>query len=400
LILRNIRYLDAMTISIKSAPLLLLRQPAAGKCPALTGIRGIAACWVVGFHAATNLSGALGGFPARDTIVLRSGFLAVDLFFMLSGFVLALGYSPRFSQDRASALRDFVIGRLFRILPLNSTMLLLLLLLSSALPGPVWSNEPLTVTGFLAAMALVQAWGLLSLTTGVSATSWNFPAWSLSAEWAAYVLFPIVLAAGGAVNRASMAFAAAIAALLVLGILMTTVGGGTLEHSWMLGLPRCFLQFFAGACLWRAFDLGLFRRVSADAILLCGLFTIAIVVLVAPAELLAPFGFGALILACAMGSPIAAQLFATRTALFLGEISFSIYLSHAIILSGSALVAGSLSLADMSIFTRMIFLALTGLLIIGASALSWRVVERPCQAAGRTCQRRIGRRTAAGRVAG
>lgn len=43
------------------------------KLPALTGIRGIAACWVVGFHIATNLDSALGGFPGRGTIVLRSG---------------------------------------------------------------------------------------------------------------------------------------------------------------------------------------------------------------------------------------------------------------------------------------------------------------------------------------
>src|SRR4030081_1862501 len=61
----------------------------------LTGIRGAAAVWVVAFHA-YPLVGSLFGWPERwRVLVVRDGFLAVDLFFVLSGFVLSVAYNER-----------------------------------------------------------------------------------------------------------------------------------------------------------------------------------------------------------------------------------------------------------------------------------------------------------------
>lgn len=363
-------------------------KPDAGKLLALTGIRGIAACWVVGFHLSTNLQQALGGLPARGTIILRSGYLAVDLFFMLSGFILAYRYGPRLAVDRTEALRDFCVGRVFRILPLNWAMLIILLILSTAMPSPVWSSEPLTMASFWASMALVQAWGFSN------ATAWNFPAWSLSTEWAAYALFPAMLLVGEKVRGARSAFAAGAGALLALSALMIAVGDSTLDHSWLLGLPRCFLQFFAGVCFWRAFDRGLFDRRHADTLVLAGLVGLLVVIVLPAADLLAPFAFGALILSCALGSSIAAALFANRTAMFLGEISFSIYLSHAIIISCGVLLAFSLGLANASEAVRLVFLSGICAAILGVSFLSWKMIERPSQVAGRRFQNHLDRQSA------
>lgn len=376
-----IQHLASEHESRQAQPAITVPQP--GRMPALTGIRGIAACWVVGYHISTNLAGPLGNFPGRDTLVLRNGYLAVDLFFMLSGFVLAHSYFPRFGTSRMAAVPDFAIGRLFRILPLNWAMLVALLALSRALPSTAWSNEPMTAASFAASMALVQAWGFSS------ATSWNFPAWSLSAEWAAYTLFPLLLLVGRQSQNASLALAAGAAALIFLCAMMIGFGNASLDHSWLLGLPRCFLQFVAGACFWRAFDLGRFNDRHADATLVIGLAGLAAVIVFVRAELVAPFAFAAIIIACACRSRAAAKLFGNRPVLFLGEISFSIYLSHGIILSGAVILARSLGLANEPLLPRLFFMGAVVLAILGVSTLSWRYIELPGQRAGRRLQRRL-----------
>jgi peptidoglycan/LPS O-acetylase OafA/YrhL len=84
----------------------------------------------------------------------------------------------------------------------------------------------------------------------------------------------------------------------------------------------------------------------------------------------------------------------------LGDISFSIYLSHAIILSGAALLAVSLRLDHGSLFARTIFLIVVCAASLGVSYLAWQAIERPGQAAGRAWQRRLARRPATGELVG
>jgi peptidoglycan/LPS O-acetylase OafA/YrhL len=119
------------------------------------------------------------------------GLRGVDLFFMLSGFVLALNYldeiGPRL--DAAKAGR-FLWLRLARIWPLYMTVLVVTGF-SIVARDRLWGSasvEKLSPSSFLEQLFMVQLWS----SPQVGGTSWAGPAWSLSAEWLAYLCFPLL----------------------------------------------------------------------------------------------------------------------------------------------------------------------------------------------------------------
>ena len=145
----------------------------------LTGIRGIAACYVMLYHYSV---GSLQGPALR---VLQHGYLSVDLFFVLSGFVMAMTYGSSFRQ--APTLRgymDFLQKRLARVYPLYIviTVSAALLIHARAMEG-VWPTVSIVTANAL----LVQAWGFTASLCG--------PSWSISTEFAAYLFFPFIVGA-------------------------------------------------------------------------------------------------------------------------------------------------------------------------------------------------------------
>ena len=83
----------------------------------LTGIRGYAAIWVVLYHMRGGLDILLQGHDSIRSIV-SVGFLGVDLFAVLSGFIISLTYAERLSQPSRNAILSFLWLRLARIYPL------------------------------------------------------------------------------------------------------------------------------------------------------------------------------------------------------------------------------------------------------------------------------------------
>ena len=145
----------------------------------LTGARGIAAWAVVLYHLRQSIE----GLPAPVEAVFAKGYLAVDFFFLLSGFVIWLAWHDRI----AGAAPRFWQKRIARIVPLHLAMLafavaLALLAAARGRPDPAfpWAELPLH-------LLLVQAWGT------IGALHWNDPAWSISAELAAYLLVPLLI---------------------------------------------------------------------------------------------------------------------------------------------------------------------------------------------------------------
>lgn len=101
--------------------------------PALTGIRGIAAIWVVIFHLSQSFHGNLGFNDS--TPLISTGFLGVDLFFILSGAVMYHVHAKDFDQYRFSAHLQFLKLRLARIYPLHLFCLFLLATALAFLPN-------------------------------------------------------------------------------------------------------------------------------------------------------------------------------------------------------------------------------------------------------------------------
>ena len=191
----------------------------------LDGVRGVAAIMVLILHGAMT-------FP--------NAFLMVDLFFMLSGFVLAHGYGERI--DSWHGKRRFVIGRLIRIYPLYLVGCMIALPAATGMAIFGWNYFNLPVLG----LAVVTAPFFIMLPYDGYTIPLNPPGWSLAFELIANALF---LVTGMRMRRILLIIP--ISALLLLWGMHLYEGGVTGWHSFWGVFPRTFFSFFTGVVLYR-----------------------------------------------------------------------------------------------------------------------------------------------------
>jgi peptidoglycan/LPS O-acetylase OafA/YrhL len=296
---------------------------------ALTGIRGLAAAWVLVFHLRGLLLAFFPGLEAFDGLI-SSGYLGVDLFFVLSGFVLTYNYKKWFMRFDPTSYLQFVFMRLARIYPVH-------LVVTAACVGGVlvarriganFGNPPehFTPEDLIRHLMLVHAWG------GADPHSWNFPSWSISAEWAAYLMFP-ALALG--LNRvAKHVWFLPLAMVAYAAMLGTIVAlyGPTLDLTMEGGLLRISGSFAAGCfgCCW--FQANPARSSFADRLALAiGLALIVTCYLSSSPPLWIVYLFGALVLALAKAEgPVSAWL-SSPAATYAGRVSYALYMVHALV---------------------------------------------------------------------
>ncbi|WP_425228189.1 acyltransferase family protein [Sphingomonas sp.] len=316
----------------------------------LTGARGVAAWAVVLYHVRLSVL----GLPPPVVAVLAKGYLAVDFFFLLSGFVIWLAWHDRAA---ASPLR-FWQKRVARIWPLHAAMLAFAALLAIvlALRGPTDSAFPWPALPLH--LLLVQAWG------SAATLRWNIPAWSISAELAAYLLFPLLTRL---VNRRRWpAPALLFAAAAILAILPLAMGFGSLGRDiGRFGVLRCLCEFTAGTIIATLYR----RGGGARAPLAVGLICLVAWSLGAPETLAVPLAFAALLLALARSRAV---LLASRPVHWLGSISYATYLAHFLLWK-----AMRLPLAPGPQHWTVIAAYL--LLVLFASHLLYRWLELPAQ---------------------
>jgi peptidoglycan/LPS O-acetylase OafA/YrhL len=340
--------------------------------PALTGIRGLAAWFVVLYHVRL---GPLPYLPGWANLALAKGYLAVDLFFMLSGFVLWLNYSDRLRRDGMKAVPKYLARRVARVWPLHLFMLALTVVFAAGLAATgklnpdhyPWAELPLHVL-------LVHNWGF------THALTWNDPSWSISGEAAAYLIFPLIVVAGDWRSRSP---AWAIAGLLLLALLLAAVmgwnGAFILDRDIpRFGLLRAATEFSMGTilcALWRRWCPAPRRTAALAAALMAGAVLLAFAA-AAPETLVVPLFLAGLLLAVALTADHRFNPLASRPVHYLGEISYSTYLVHFLlyILFKMLFVADPLNVAPGLIG---LFLLLT----LTASVALYHGVERPAQRA-------------------
>jgi peptidoglycan/LPS O-acetylase OafA/YrhL len=217
----------------------LNQTPASNRFVFLDGMRGIAALFVVTRHTV----------PFWNFTLFRS-YMAVDIFFILSGFVLAHAYDNKLSSGRMS-LRGFVLTRIIRLYPVY---LLSLLIASIVFLAHVKSHEP--GAGMLS-MAMV-AIGLAALFLP-SSVSWsdelftvNGPYWSLFFELIANALYATIHRHLSRAVLSVIIIASAISMLLVAFMHGNLNDGFRWGYgSLSLGVARAMFGFFLGVCLYR-----------------------------------------------------------------------------------------------------------------------------------------------------
>ncbi|HET9718301.1 MAG TPA: acyltransferase [Pseudolabrys sp.] len=198
--------------------------------PQFSGLRGIAALLVLFFHVRTPQHTEL-DFGAFDSFS-KFGYLGVDAFFVLSGYILSHVYRDNFATGlRASVLRSYGVARSARIYPLHLASLLLMLgAYFVALRMGVRPTEDAGYTwrGIILGLLLVHEW--------FGAIAPNPSSWSISIELANYILFPFLMLLPRAPRL-----------LPIIGIV---VGAVIVETSAGHRVLRSVIEFLMGACVY------------------------------------------------------------------------------------------------------------------------------------------------------
>lgn len=315
-----------------------------GEIKALSGLRIVAALWVVLFHFRPLLEQAAPGFRSALAPILNSGAQGVDLFFILSGFVLTWSYldkmGPRWSTG--ASLR-FLWLRLARVWPiyLVTMHLAALWIIFTLYVGHIPSEavHELTAGNYLSQFFLVQLWS----EPFFDGTSWNGPAWSISAEWLAYLLFcPLILVIFriGHATRARGMLLLAVAASLPPTMLLLATGFFYSPWSW---LPRIIMQFTAGvlACVAvrKLQTTHRSRNVAGWVSLLLGGGIIGLLYWldahpsprIYDSVGLVDLLFVPLVVSLSIGAGSLPGFLSLRPLVYLGHISFSLYMVHEIV---------------------------------------------------------------------
>jgi peptidoglycan/LPS O-acetylase OafA/YrhL len=291
--------------------------------PALTGIRFFAALHVVFFHYAP-------GLPLLLRNVAANGYMAVGLFFILSGFVLAYNYA-----GRPIGRRRFFTARFARVYP---AYFLGMVLIAPAVVVRSGHAEPGTLAAAgLAAVGLAQGW------FPKLALVWNGPGWSLSNEAFFYLLFPFILppiirlSPRGVWMAATACWAAALAPPLAQMLLHGNADA--VMYMPVFRLAEFVLGVAAGAAFLRG-NLG-FRRATVPVALALAAFA-ALSPFLVPSllrgALAAPL-FAILVCSLASGGGMLGRLLSTRPLQALGDASYSIYILQSPVMAWFLLAA-------------------------------------------------------------
>lgn len=343
-----------------------------GEIVSLTSLRGIAALGVAVAHF------------GDDPLLLRQ-YLWVDFFFILSGFILCHAYSRLFLGELSrNALRAFARARFFRIYPLHLAMLLVLVLvqverliahaIGFAISSAPFSPPHYTLKDLGLSLLLIQSWW------GQTADySWNQPAWSISTEFFAYLLFPVLLTFGLRSRRSNnlLGFGCA-AGLLVLWMM----AGNISERDPF----RCIFDFGLGMALFEWGE----PRIAPLLSSILQWFSFAAVLLVmfdySIPDIVAVVPIAGLISLCGSDKGGFAHAICGRWFHYLGLISYSIYLTHWVVFQFvfSLLHHFGIDAVRENIgLPKLIVTILSITLVLGVSALTYNWIEVPFRKFGR-----------------
>lgn len=342
----------------------------------LTGLRGVAALLVVPVHCSNlgNGQGLIGTF-------LFHGYLWVDLFLALSGFVLSERYGSAF---RTSGLRRHILGFLIRRIARLWPMFALTTLFEFATQqrGLTWATSRPDGWAWLLAgnLLMVQAW------LGMEVI--NVPGWSVSGEWACCLVFPFLqkYVFGESIRFSVAGYMLACLTVIVLATSSFPTRNGTLNIAFAShGLPvvRCLASFAMGMFARRLADYRRVSRITAAPAMQLIFFLVIMALFTRHDTDIAIVLLFPILIICLTGTrgPVVWVL-SSPPLHFLGVISYSIYLLQVPIIILKGFSATSIfvqsSLLDVGLLQGergglIIFYAV----LIAISAVTWYLIEQP-----------------------
>ncbi|MDQ2802385.1 MAG: acyltransferase [Pseudomonadota bacterium] len=360
----------------------------------LTGIRGVAALLVATYHfALPQLTVGSLGFR-----LLGRGYLYVDLFFILSGYVIALNYGSNFAYGvDFKSFRAFLWKRIARVYPLYLAVLSTMVIgywlvhrdfdlhpgwwISVQMSRP-WLDLPLNA-------ALIQTWGFGDGIVG--------QAWSVSAEVAAYLVFPWLARGIFGNRRGGLVF------LVVLGVAATLVAAqhfGSTDGQYHAGAfdiwdgPPAVMRglggFTLGLCLYRLSGSRIDYLVSSDFFGLCAIGLWLVMLDRSTPDLLLYIPFGALVLCLSNNRGKLGAVFGSAPLYGMGLLSYSFYLIHVYFIPPMHALTSFLSPIASETLAKVVAMATTIAALLVCSSVAYVAVERPARNLLRRSRRSAG----------
>jgi len=335
----------------------------------LTALRFFAAFWVVMFHYWPKLDVAF--TPA----IAAKGYLGVEAFFVLSGFILCHVYLSGFGEGRFR-YGDFLWNRLARVYPLHLATLAGVggMAIAGTIAGLRVDPNILSWSALPANLLLVHAWGFAPV------SGWNHASWSISAEWFAYLCFPaFAFAAWKLRERPIAAVLGALAFIAALYPTFEALAGFPLTEATIqwgaLRIVPCFAYGCALHALWRSDRFP--ARLSGYGAAFLGMATLAAVQFSVP-DLVIVMLLGGLIFMLASLAKTGFSFAGQPVFVYLGEISYSTYMiciPWKILAINAAAKLFNIEGDKLPLLIWVVIVAA----LIPLSAISFHVIENPCR---------------------
>jgi peptidoglycan/LPS O-acetylase OafA/YrhL len=336
----------------------------------LTSLRGIAALAVVLQHFSTTAqSHAQGVIPS----LVPHGYIAVDFFFVLSGYIMCYTYLASFQRSGWSAYFPFLMKRLIRLLPLNAFVTCVFLLLAAAstalLGRNIFFGAIEVPYDIIINLLMLQGLGL--------GHNMNGPSWSVSVELVAYMLLPVLIFGVFSARRwlVGLCGLAALGGLLYVALSNRNLGL-TSSDAYYGGL-RCVTQFTLGML---AFRLGQTQRFQGwlaqdrTALLAMGA---GLVLLLCRIDLLTALTFPFIVVTTAFNRSRVSAGLSRPWVHELGNISFSLYLIHEAFRPAWLLAVKTLHPAPLGTAPSLAWAFVASLSVLPFAWLAFHYVEKP-----------------------
>ncbi len=334
----------------------------------LTGVRGILAFWVCIFHMSDHICSlvpeATAGYSA-----MRAGFVSVPAFFVLSGYVMWINYGSKMICFRWKSVVDFLIRRFRRLYPVHLFSLLatLMLFLGSKALGIEVPHELYSARDFVLNLFLIHTW------VPKFQYSWNYPSWSISSEWFAYILFPLFCVTIGKIANAKFAWLACFTALITT-LVLYSIKNSILFFT-MIEAVAPFLVGMCGAiAINKTESFKVIPTATPD-----GLFALLIVLTCfLSSTTIGNVGFvlcSGLVLSLGILGEKCSFFWRNRITVFLGEISYSLYLTHFLVIKFGSKIVPSLDGTGSALGAAVVFAYFFAVLSVAYAV--HRFIEKP-----------------------
>ena len=356
----------------------------------LTPLRGIAAVLVAVFHFEMAIARFV---PANLTMFFEKCYLMVDLFFIMSGFIILHVYKEDFAMHIGkNSLRKFIIARFARIYPLHffSLLLLVILVIFLSPPGtyPSAIENPRAIpTGFL----LLHSYYIHDIYT------WNIPSWSISAEWAAYLIFPFLALF---LNKRKLP------ALFIFGLFVIAAYISimyflprknylypsipvphNLNTTYDYGFLRGIAGFITGMIVYKLYQWPSVKNIFHKDIFAVMFITMLVLALhFAMNDAICIILFAALVLCFALNSGSLHTICNNRLAQYIGKISYSIYLMQIFLqepfskgLRLPGVVGFGRGKQNINFSSGLGYAVIYLAILLGISSITYYAIEQPCR---------------------